>query len=155
MWLLFAFSGPILWAASTHIDKYLVERYFKGSDTAVLMVFTACIGVVMLPFIWFFQPTAVMLPLSSILVMMVSGILYMGAMLFYLRALQSADAGVVAPLFQMSTLFTFALGYLILGETLTRNNALGVGLIIIGALSLSLDREFRFRPFKLRILFRN
>ena len=45
MWLLFALSGPVLWAASTHIDKYLVDRYFKNSDTAVLMVFTALIGV--------------------------------------------------------------------------------------------------------------
>jgi hypothetical protein len=26
-WLAFAFSGPILWAISTHIDKYLVEKY--------------------------------------------------------------------------------------------------------------------------------
>jgi hypothetical protein len=28
MWLLYAFSGPIFWAISTHIDKYLVDRYF-------------------------------------------------------------------------------------------------------------------------------
>ena len=32
MWLLFAFSGPLLWAVSTHLDKYLVERYFKDSS---------------------------------------------------------------------------------------------------------------------------
>ena len=44
MWLLFAFSGPVLWAASTHIDKFLVDRYFRDSDTAVLMIFTALIG---------------------------------------------------------------------------------------------------------------
>ena len=45
MWLLFAFSGPVLWAISTHIDKYLVDKYFRHSDTAVLMVFTALLGV--------------------------------------------------------------------------------------------------------------
>jgi len=27
--LFFAFSGPVPWAISTHLDKYLVERYFK------------------------------------------------------------------------------------------------------------------------------
>ena len=48
MWLLFAFSGPVLWAASTHIDKFLIDRYFHDSDTAVLMIFTALIGVVSL-----------------------------------------------------------------------------------------------------------
>ena len=50
--------------------------------------------------------------------MTASGILYMGAMLFYLRAIQSEEASVVAPLFQASTLFTFLLGYLFLHERL-------------------------------------
>jgi drug/metabolite transporter (DMT)-like permease len=153
MWLLFAFSGPVLWAASTHIDKYLVERYFKNSDTAVLMVFTAWIGVLMLPFIWYFEPAVLGLPLGSILVMIISGILYMGAMLFYLQAIQSAEASVVAPLFQTTALFTFALGYLILGETLSWVNASGAALILVGALLLSLDTSFRFRLPKLRVVF--
>src|ERR1035437_2731794 len=139
MWLLFAFSGPILWAASTHIDKYLVEKYFKNSDTAVLMVFTALIGLVMIPFILVFQPGTLSLPLLSITVMIVSGILYMGTMLFYLQAIQSAEASVVAPLFQTLILFTFILGYFILGETLSWTNGIGAGLIVIGALTLSLD----------------
>jgi len=153
MWLLFAFSGPVLWAASTHMDKYLVERYFKNSDTAVLMVFTAWIGLIMLPFIWIFDAPALAVPLISILVMIASGILYMGAILFYLRAIQSAEASVIAPLFQMSTLFTFALGYLILHETLTGSNVFGVALIIAGALVLSVDTSFHFRAPKLQILF--
>jgi uncharacterized membrane protein len=153
MWLLFAFSGPVLWAASFHIDKYLVERYFKNSDTAVLMVFTALIGVLMLPFIWFFDPPALAVPAVSILVLVGSGIMYMGAMLFYLQALQSAEASVIAPMFQMSVLFTFALGYIILGETLTAVNGLGAFLIICGALLLSLDTSLHFRVLKLRTLF--
>ena len=152
MWLLFAFLGPISWAASTHIDKYLVERYFKNSDTAVLMVFTALIGLVMLPFIWFLEPGMLALPLTNILVMTASGIFYMGAMLFYLRAIQSAEASVVAPLFQTTILFTFVLGYLVLGETLTGVNALGAVLIALGALILSLDTSLHIRTLKLRIL---
>ena len=55
-WLVFAFSGPVLWAISTHLDKYLVERYFKHSDVAVLLLFTAFIGVLTLPFIAYFEP---------------------------------------------------------------------------------------------------
>ena len=43
-WLAFALCGPILWAISTHLDKYLVERYFKDADVAVLMLFTALMG---------------------------------------------------------------------------------------------------------------
>ena len=145
MWLLFAFSGPVLWAASTHIDKYLVDRYFKNSDTAVLMVFTALIGLVLLPFIAVFKPQTLELDRVSALVMMASGILYMGAMLFYLRAIQANEASVVAPLFQASTIFTLALGYLLLGETLTLLKLAGVALIIGGALFLTVqpDRHAR------------
>ncbi|MFA7309514.1 MAG: EamA family transporter [Candidatus Paceibacterota bacterium] len=152
MWLLFAFSGPVLWAASTHIDKYLVERYFKNSDTAVLMVFTALIGLLALPFIWIFSPATLALPLTNVFVLISSGILYMSAMLFYLRAIQSAEASVVAPLFQTSVIFTFILGYLLLGETLTLVNGLGVALIIMGALILSLDTSFRIRAVRMRTL---
>ena len=50
-WLVFAFSGPVLWAISTHLDKYLVERFFKHTDVALLLLFTAFIGVLTLPFI--------------------------------------------------------------------------------------------------------
>ena len=152
MWLLFAFVGPVLWAVSTHIDKYLVERYFKNSDTAVLMVFTALIGVFMLPLIWHYEPGVFSLRLLDVSVMTASGILYMAAMLFYLRAIQSEEASVVAPLFQASTLFTFAFAYVLLGETLTWIEVSGGTLIVFGALLLSLDASLRFRRIKLRLV---
>ncbi len=148
MWLVYAFSGPVLWAVSTHIDKYLVDRYFHDSDTAVLIVFTALLGVVALPVIWAFAPTVAALPALSIAVMTVSGILYMGAMLFYLRAIQTEEASVVAPLFQASTLFTYLLGWLFLDETLGWTQGGGVIAVIMGALVLSLGPHFRPGGFK-------
>ena len=152
MWLLFAFAGPVLWAASTHIDKYLVDRYFQNSDTAVLMVFTALIGVLMLPPIWHYVPGVFALRPRDMAVMIVSGILYMGAMLFYLRAIQSEEASGVAPLFQSSTLFTFLFAYLLLGEVLTWKQIGGGALLLGGALILSRDSSLRFRRIKLRLV---
>ncbi len=119
MWLLFAFSGPVLWAISTHIDKYLVEKYFRHSSVAVLLVFTSLIGIVMLPFIWYYRPHVLDLPAVSIAVIMASGILYIGSMLFYLQALQTEEASAVAPLFQASPLF----GYLLAAVRGRRNQA--------------------------------
>src|ERR1700733_9674959 len=153
MWLLFAFAGPVCWAASTHIDKYLVERYFKDSDTAVLIVFTAFIGVLMLPPIWYFQPGVFHLRLVDIAVMAFSGICYMGAMLFYLKAIQSEEASVVAPLFQTSTLFTFLLGYIFLHERLSALQLLGGALIVAGALGLSVQGGPKRQTFKARLVF--
>ena len=152
MWLLFAFSGPILWAISTHIDKYLVDKYFRHSDTAVLMVFTALLGVVALPVIWAFEPKVLQLSALATVVMTVSGILYMGAMLFYLRAIQTEEASVVAPLFQANTLFTFLLGLILLHELPHWPQLLGVVLIIGGAIGLSLDRRLHLSSFKPRLV---
>src|SRR6201996_4595798 len=152
MWLLYAFSGPLLWAISTHIDKYLVDKYFHRSDTAVLMVFTAFLGVLALPILWFFDPKVLALPWLATSVMTASGVLYMGAMLFYLRAIQTEEASVVAPLFQANTLFTFALGLLFLHELPHGPQLLGAGLVVAGALGLSLDKRLKFGSFKPRLV---
>lgn len=152
MWLLFAFSGPVLWAASTHIDKYLVDRYFRDAPTAVLMVFTSVIDLLALPVIWYFVPGVFALPPFSIAVMVASGALYLGAMLLYLQAIQSEEASVVVPLFQLSVLWSAALAYLLLGETLTPLQMAGGGLILVGAFVLSLDPHFKFRGVKLRLV---
>lgn len=152
MWLAYAFSGPLLWAISTHIDKFLVDRYFHDGDTTVLMVFTAFIGVVALPVIWLFVPGVVSLPWLPTIVMMVSGVLYMGAMLFYLRAIQTEEASVVAPLFQANTLFTFALGLLLLHELPHWAQLVGAGLVVLGAVVLSLNTDLHFGRFKPRLV---
>jgi drug/metabolite transporter (DMT)-like permease len=56
----------------------------------------------------------------------------------YLRALQGHDASVVAPFFQSSPLFGYALAYLVLGETLSGTQLAGGALIIFGVLSVSI-----------------
>jgi uncharacterized membrane protein len=140
-WLAFAFSGPILWAISTHLDKYLVERYFKNSNVAVLLIFTALIGLLALPFIWLLDPRVVSVGLDNAALMALSGVLYMGAMLFYLRALQTEEASVVAPFFQAAPLFGFGLGYVVLGETLSPIQMAGGALIVGGTVLVSLRSD--------------
>jgi drug/metabolite transporter (DMT)-like permease len=150
-WLVFAFSGPILWAASTHIDKYLVERYFKDSNVAVLLIFTALVGLITLPFIWFLVPGVADVGPANAALMAFSGLLYMGAMLFYLRALQSEEASVVAPFFQAAPLFGFVLGYVVLGETLSPAELTGGALIIGGTVLVSLRSDLHKSKFNGRL----
>jgi drug/metabolite transporter (DMT)-like permease len=85
-------------------------------------------------------------------VMTASGVLYMGAMLFYLRAIQSEEASVVAPLFQANTLFTFALALVFLHEVPRWQQLAGAGLVVAGALGLSLDRKLHLGRFKPRLI---
>ena len=152
-WLLFALSAPVLWAVSIHLDKYLVERYFKHTSVAVLLVFTALMGVLMLPIIWWFRPEVLVLPWLDALLIGLSGVLFMAAIWFYLQALQSEEASVVTPLFQAAPLFGYALGYFVLGETLSRMQGAGALLIVAGALLLSIDLRRRAR-FKTGLIVR-
>ena len=147
-WLAFALCGPILWAISVHLDKYLVERYFKDADVIVLLIFTALMGLLLMPVIAWFEPGVFQRDLTSILLMMLSGLFYMTGITFYLRALQSHEASMVAPFFQSSPMFGYVLAYLVLGETLTPHPLLGGALIIGGVLSVSIGsgpKRERFR----------
>lgn len=150
-WLVFAFSGPVLWAISVHLDKYIVDRFFKTSNVVVLLLFTAFIGLVMLPFIWFFEPSVANAGAGSIALIMLSGVLYLTGMLFYLQALQSEEASVVAPFFQAGPLFGYVLAYLVLGETLSPRQMAGGLLIIVGALIVSLRFGQSIRTFKVQL----
>jgi drug/metabolite transporter (DMT)-like permease len=141
----------VLWAISVHLDKYLVERFFKENDVAVLLLFTAFVGLLLLPFIWFYEPDVTDVGGGSIALIILSGILYMGAMLLYLQALQSEEASVVAPFFQASPLFGYVLAYLALGETLSSRQLAGGALIIAGATIVSLRIGKSRGPFKARL----
>ena len=137
-WILLAFCGPVLWAASTHIDKYLVERFFKDSDVGALLIFTALIGVPGMPLIA--ACTDVLsLGRTGIIVTSISGLLYLTAIYFYLRALQQEEASVIAPLFQTSTLFTYVIAYFVLHERLTGWRLFGGLLMMASAVVSSYD----------------
>jgi uncharacterized membrane protein len=151
MWLLFAFSGPVLWAASIHIDKYLVSRYFARTSVAVLLVFTALFGLLLLPPIILFRPAVLDLPLGGMALLALAGVLYMTAIFFYLQALQSEEASVVAPFFQAAPLFGYVLAYVVLGERLTAVQMLGGGLIVAAGALLSVGPGAR-RSFKARLV---
>jgi drug/metabolite transporter (DMT)-like permease len=151
-WVVFAFSGPVLWAISVHLDKYLVERFFKESNVAVMLLFTAFVGVLPLPFIWLYEPSVTAPGLGSIALIILAGILYMVAMLLYLQALQTEEASVVAPYFQAGPLFGYGLAYLVLDETLTGRQLAGGVLIVLGALSVSVRFAYGARMFKTRLV---
>jgi len=56
MWPVFAFSGPVLWVASLHIDKYLVDKHFRRTSTAALIVCNSVIDRLALPVMRCFVP---------------------------------------------------------------------------------------------------
>jgi uncharacterized membrane protein len=140
----------VLWAISTHIDKYLVEKFFKKTGVGTLLIFTSLIGLLGLPFIAAFVDV-MSIGTTGVVVTSVTGLLYMVAMFFYLRALQQEEASTIAPLFQTSTLFTYAIAYFVLHETLTLERIVGGLLVMASALVISYDPGHRHK-FKLPVV---
>jgi drug/metabolite transporter (DMT)-like permease len=143
-WIALAFCGPVLWAISTHIDKYLVEKFFKDTGVGALLIFTSLLGLVGLPVIAAFVDVTV-IGTTGIIVTSITGLLYLMAMYFYLRALQQEEASTIAPLFQTSTLFTYAIAFFVLHERLTWLRIAGGVLIMAGTLVVSYDRDSRHK----------
>jgi uncharacterized membrane protein len=140
-WFFIALVGPVLYAVCNHIDKHLLEKYFKGGQVGAATIFSALFGVVALPFIYLFAPAVMSLGTKSIAILVLSGALNVGCLILYLNALRDEEASVVVPFYQTIPIFGYLLGYVVLRETLDRRQLFACALIIAGTMLLSVERH--------------
>lgn len=142
-WFIIALLPPALWAATNHIDKYLMERYFKNSTMGSLALFSSLIGVIMLPVVLIVHPNVFGISLIDAMVLMLSGGIYIVATLLYLYALQDDEASIVVPLFQTIPVFSYILGRVFLGEQLQQLQIWGGLIILVGSVLLTLEIDLK------------
>lgn len=138
-WFLVALAAPLIWSIINHIDKYLISKYFHGEGIGALMVF---VGVVSIPFslaIFYLYPDVLNTPIFNATILILTGIIYNFAILFYLYALEEEDASLVVPFWQLAPVFTYFLGIFILGEHLGKTQIIGSIITLFGAVILSLE----------------
>lgn len=153
-WFFVALAGPLLWATTNHIDKYILTHHLKGRGVDSLMLFSTLVALPLLPIFYVLAHDSIRtVSPTHAAILLIVGILSAIAIWFYLYALEEEEASIISPLFQTIPLFGAAFAYLLLGETLSQKEAFGCFLIIAAAmiLTLELDEEFRVR-FKTRTL---
>ncbi len=139
-WFLIALINPIAHSLVNHLDKYLISKYIKGGSVGTLILFSSLFSVVALPIIYIFKiDIFATITLIRALILMLNGAVLVLAIMCYLYALDYDEASYVAPFFQLVPVFSFFLGFFILGETLVQNQILAALLIIGGSLILSLE----------------
>lgn len=138
-WFLIALIGPILYAVTNHIDKYILEKYFKAGEVGAVVLFSALFSVVALPVIFFIEPGIFALGLMTKVALMVSGSLNVVCLILYLNALRDDEVSMVAPFYQTIPVFGYILGYFVLGEVLSGQELFAGLLILIGTTIISLD----------------
>jgi len=153
-WFLIALIGPFLYALTNHIDKTLLDKYFKQGGVGTILLFNSLFALVALPFFFLADRNVLSVSGIQILALAVVGILNVLILWCYLFALKDEEASVVIVFYQLVPVFAYVLGYFILGEVLTRLQLISMAIILLGTtiISIEIDSENKFKFRKKAIL---
>ncbi len=153
-WFLIAMIGPTMYALTNHIDKLLLDKYFKNSGVGTLLLFSSLISVFVLPFLWLMDRSVLDVSGVNLLVLSVSGVLGVVVLWCYLLALKDDEASIVVVFYQLVPVFSGILGYFILGEVLTQKQLIAMATVILGTtiISFEIDSENKFKLRRKTIL---
>jgi hypothetical protein len=56
-WFVLAVISPLLWAMCNHIDKIVLDRYFKEGGVGTLIIVSALASVIATPFLYLIDPS--------------------------------------------------------------------------------------------------
>lgn len=139
-WFVPALLAVMIWAVSSHIDKYLLSKFFVRGQVGALLIFSAVVSLVIPVGILIFSPVAIFsLPWQNIFILLVGGALLALYLIPYYYALGERDTSLVSPMFQAVSVFSFILGFVFLREQITWLQTLAGFLVVGGAVFLSFD----------------
>lgn len=108
--LIAIFTSAFLFAIGNHTDKFLVDDNREESSTESVMLFSTIVaGPIMLIAMLVYAGFSISFNPIMILLAILSAIVYTLANFFYFRALEKGDTTIVAAMFQLIPIFTFAL----------------------------------------------
>jgi len=128
-----ALIAPLMYAFTNHIDKILLEKYFKEGGVGTLMIFSALLSVLIVPVALYMEPAVLEVGILNTAVLAFVGLLNVVLLWCYLQAMEAAEPTTVIIFYQLVPVLGLGLGYLVLGETISWMQGLAMALIICGA----------------------
>lgn len=151
-WFLIALLNPIAHTLANYIDKFVLFRYVRTGSAWALALLSSLAAILIFPLLYAFNPNVVSgLSLGQAAFLMANGAFLTIAVAFYLKALHQHETSRVVALFQLAPVFGFMLGYLLLGETLNRNQLSAAILVIVGGLVVALNSDDGKKTFHWRL----
>jgi drug/metabolite transporter (DMT)-like permease len=147
IWFFIALIGPFLYALTNHIDKILLNKYFKESGVGTLLLFSSLLSALALPFLFLADRTVLSVSDTNIFILSIVGILNVLVLWCYLIALKNEEASVAVVFYQLVPVFGGIMGYFILNEVLTQIQIIAMATIILGTtiISFEMDSENKFK----------
>lgn len=147
--------ASLLWGITNHIDKFMINGIDEsGSSVKTLLVFSSLIaGLVFSPIWLIICEFSVSISTVSLISIFSSSIIYIFATYLYFKALDKNDTSVVAIMFQMIPVFSYALAFVLFKEVLTLPQMVGSLIIILSAVLISFDFEHKDNKNKFKALF--
>lgn len=140
-WFTLALSATLLWSIVVYLDKFLIDKYLKNRGVGSLILFSSLFAGIVIPILAFINPDVLSIGTKDIFLLEITGVLSSVAIICYLYALEHEDTSLVVPFFQLIPVFALALGYIFLGEIITKKEILGGLIIVFGTFILSLEIE--------------
>ncbi len=153
-WFFIALIGPLLYAVTNHIDKILLEKYFKNSGVGNLILFSSLLSAFALTIFFFADRTVLDVHGIHIIVLSIVGILHILVLWCYLLALKNDEASIVIVFYQLVPVFGSILGYFLLDEVLNKMQLIAMFLVILGTtiVSFEIDSENKFKLRKKTVI---
>jgi len=140
--ILAAFINPAAHSLSNIFDAYIIGNLFRKTSTAV---FYANITNIIGPLALLFIGPIHFLPLSVISYALLIGLINIGYLFPYYKALKTTDTSIVAALFSLERLFIPFWAYLIVDEIMRPVQYIGLGVIIAVSLILNIENPKRIK----------
>jgi len=138
--------SPLLWAICNHIDKIILERYFKDGGVGTLIIVSALSSVIATPFLFMIDPSVLDVGRDSVGIVVILALLDIVLLWAYLNAMQRDDSSRVIVYYQLVPIFGIVAGWLFLGEIITKYQLVAMLIVILGTSIISLENvEGRFR----------
>lgn len=145
---------PLLWSLGNVLDQFVAREAFKRSAFSFLIIS----GLVTIPvavLLAVLNPHVLDVPLGTIIVLMIAGMIGFAGAWPYIIALTEDDASIAIPVLQTVPVFVYLLGFLLLGESLNAVQMLGGALVVAGAVAFVWNphtREMHTRTLFLMLL---
>jgi uncharacterized membrane protein len=147
-WFFLALIAPLLYSFTNHIDKILLEKYFKEGGVGTLILASSLLSIIAVPLFYLGDPTVLDVDRKSVLILASLSLLDIILLWFYLLALKDDESSVVIVFYQLVPVLGVVFGYLILSEEITRMQGIAMTMVILGTtiISVEIDSDNNIKP---------